>query len=119
MGGMISDDQISWLIRKIIFESFNDLDTKFTNDQILDMLHKNNDVAHSWTTAELEPHITHLCDCGLVRNIAQNLNTVWLKLFDLVEKVYCNTCHHDVYVGATTNSTQRTCPRSTCGAVLS
>ena len=62
---------ITLQIRKIIFEKFNDVESFFKD----------------------------ICDAGLTRNIAQNFTTIWLKLFDPAEKLHCNTCNYDVYLG--------------------
>ncbi len=35
-------------IRKIIFEKFNDVDNKFTNDEIFEILKENYDIYQSW-----------------------------------------------------------------------
>ena len=98
-------------IRKIIFEKFNDVDTKFTNDEIFEILKNNGDIDPSWIIDDVEPFFKEICDSGLARNIAQNFTTIWLKLFDPVEKSFCNTCKQDVYLGTTE---ERTCPNPLC-----
>ena len=35
-------------IRKIIFEKFNDVDKKFTNDEVFEILKSNGDMNPSW-----------------------------------------------------------------------
>jgi len=79
---------ISLQIRKIIFEKFNDVDTKFTNDDIFEILKSENDVDPSWIIDDTESLFNDLCDSGLVRNIAQNFTTIFLKLFDPIEKFH-------------------------------
>ena len=69
-------------IRKIIFEKFNDIDTKFTNDDIFEILKSEGDINPSWIIDDTESLFNDLCDSGLVRNIAQNFTTIFLKLFD-------------------------------------
>ena len=98
-------------IRKIIFEEFNDIDTKFTNDQIFEILKSNGDIDSSWIIDDTESLFNDLCDSGLIRNIAQNFTTIFLKLFDTVEKLHCNSCSNDIYVGT---SEERTCPIPSC-----
>ncbi|MDC0450583.1 hypothetical protein OAL59_01450 [Nitrosopumilus sp.] len=98
-------------IRKIIFEEFNDIDTKFTNDQIFEILKSNGDIDSSWIIDDTEFLFNDLCDSGLIRNIAQNFTTIFLKLFDTVEKLHCNSCSNDIYVGT---SEERTCPNPSC-----
>jgi len=46
-----------------------------------------------------------------VRNIAQNFTTIFLKLFDPIEKFHCDSCNHDVYLGT---SEERICPNPSC-----
>ena len=98
-------------IRKIIFEKFNDVDTKFTNDEIFEILKNNSDIDSSWIIDDVEPFFNDICDSGLARNIAQNFTTIWLKLFDPIEKLHCNTCNHDVYLGT---SEDRICSNPSC-----
>lgn len=94
-------------IRKVIFDKFNDPDTKFTNDEVFEILQKNNAVEKSLTIDDMEQHFAALCDAGLMRNIAQNFTTQWFKIFDSLEKVGCQSCHKDVYLSS---SEERICP---------
>ena len=106
---------IALQIRKIIFEKFNDVDNKFTNDEIFEQLKKNGDIDPSWIIDDTEPFFNEICESGLARNIAQNFTTIWLKLFDPVEKFHCNSCNNDVYLGI---SEDRNCPNPSCGSKL-
>lgn len=98
-------------IRKIIFEKFNDVDTIFTNDNIFEILKENGDVDPSWIIDDVESFFNGLCNSGLARNIAQNFTTIHLKLFDPIEKLHCDSCNHDVYLGP---SEEKICPNSSC-----
>ena len=102
---------ISLQIRKIIFEKFNDINTKFTNDNIFEILKSEGDINPSWIIDDAEYLFNDLCDSGLVRNIAQNFTTIFLKLFDPVEKFHCNSCNHDIHLGI---SEERVCPNPSC-----
>ena len=102
-------------IRKIIFEKFNDIDTRFNNDEIFDILKQNGDIDSSWIVDDIESFINEICDSGLTRNIAQNFTTIWLKLFDPIEKLHCTSCNQDIYVGTSEN---RVCPNPTCKSSL-
>ena len=102
---------ISLQIRKIIFEKFNDIDVKFTNDEIFEMIKENGDLDPSWIIDDTESFFNDICDSGLARNIAQNLTTIWMKLFDPVEKLHCSACDNDVYLGT---SEERMCPNPSC-----
>ena len=106
---------IALQIRKIIFENFNDVDNRFTNDEIFEHLKKNGDIDPSWIIDDTEPFFNEICKSGLTRNIAQNFTTIWLKLFDSVEKLHCNSCNNDVFVGTTED---RKCPNPSCGSKL-
>ena len=102
-------------IRKIIFEKFNNVDTKFTNDEIFEIIKSNGDLNPSWIIDDTESFFTDICDSGLVRNIAQNLTTMYLKLFDPIEKFHCNVCNNDVYLGT---SEERKCPNPSCKSAI-
>jgi hypothetical protein len=102
-------------IRKIIFEKYNDPELRFTNDEIYEILKNNGDVDKSWTIDDMEKYFQEICDSGLVRNIAQNFTTIWLKLFDSVEKIHCNSCNQDIYLG---KSESRVCTNSKCKATI-
>ena len=106
---------ISLQIRKIIFEKFNDINTKFTNDNIFEILKSEGDINPSWIIDDTEYLFNDLCDSGLVRNIAQNFTTIFLKLFDPIEKLLCDSCSHDIYLGATE---ERVCPNSSCKSFI-
>ena len=102
---------ISLQIRKIIFDKFNDVDTKFTNDDIFELIKENGDLDPSWIIDDVESYFNDLCDSGLARNIAQNFTTMWLKLFDPVEKFHCDACDNDIHLGT---SEEKICPNSSC-----
>ena len=102
-------------IRKIIFEKFNDVETKFTNDEIFEILKSEGDIDPSWIIDDTESLFHDLCDSGLVRNIAQNFTTIFLKLFDPVEKFHCNACNNDIFLGI---SEERLCPTSSCKSTI-
>ena len=102
-------------IRKIIFENYNDVDTRFNNDQILEFLKKNEVVDSSIIVDNLEGEFEKIEDDGLVRCIAQNFTTKWFKLYNDVEKIHCDSCNNDVHVG---KDESRKCPNSECSANL-
>lgn len=94
-------------IRKVIFEKYNNPDTKFTNDEIFEILQKNNIIEKSIVIDDMEKYFSELCDSGLMRNIAQNFTTQYFKLFDDMEKVKCNSCNNESPIG---KSESRVCP---------
>lgn len=102
-------------IRKIIFDNFNNVDARFNNDEIFELLRHNGDVDMDWTIDDLESFFSEICDSGLVRNIAQNFTTMWFKLFEPVEQIRCGSCNLDVHLGG---AEERSCPNPGCNAVI-
>ena len=106
---------ITTSIRKVIFENFNDNDLRFNNDQIFEILKKDQMIDSSLTIDDMEVYFKELCDTELLRNIAQNFTTQWFKLFEPLEKIQCNSCKKESYI---TQSENRTCQDSSCGSTL-
>ena len=102
-------------IRKVIFENFNDLDLKFNNDQIFEILKQNKNIDQSLMIDDMEIYFKELCDAELLRNIAQNFTTQWFKLFELFEKIECKSCKNENYL---TSSEKKICQNQRCGATL-
>ena len=102
-------------IRKIIFENFNEIDLRFNNDEIYELLKKNDNFDQSQTIDDLESDFKKIEDDGLVRCIAQNFTTQWFKIFDDVEKITCSSCNSEIYLG---KEESRVCPVSDCSASL-
>ena len=102
-------------IRKIIFEKFNDPDTRFTNDEVFEVIKNNGDIDKSWTIDDMEKYFLEICDTGLVRNIAQNFTTIWFKLFEPIEKIQCKSCNQEIYLA---KSEPRVCSNSDCKATI-
>lgn len=107
-----SNATIPLQIRKIIFEKFNDTNLRFTNDEIFEIL-KSNGLDGSLTIDDVEQYFNQLRDGGLIRQIAQNFTTNYYKLFDTVEKIKCNSCNQEVYLG---KMEPRVCPN--CNAAI-
>ncbi len=106
---------IALQIRKIIFEKFNDIDSKFTNDEIFEILKSNGDIDSSWIIDDTEKFFNELCDSGLARNIAQNFTTMYLKLFDPMVKFHCDACDNDIHLGP---YEEKKCPNPACKSVI-
>lgn len=102
-------------IRKVIFENFNDLDLRFNNDQIFEILKQNKNIDQSLTIDAMEIYFKELCDAELLRNIAQNFTTQWFKLFELFEKIECKSCKNENYL---TSSEKMICQNQKCSATL-
>ena len=102
-------------IRKVIFENFNELDLRFNNDQIFEILKQNKNIDQSLTIDDMEIYFKELCDAELLRNIAQNFTTQWFKLFELFEKIECKSCKNENYL---TSSEKMICQNQKCSATL-
>lgn len=111
MGNFTPKVPIQLQIRKIIFENHNAADEKFTNDEIFEKIKQNGDLDPSWIIDDIESYFHEICDSGLVRNIAQNFTTIWLKMFDPMVKRHCSACNLDVYLGT---SEKQICPNPSC-----
>ncbi len=106
---------IATSIRKVIFENFNDDDLRFNNDQIFEILKKDQMIDSSLTIDDMEIYFKELCDAELLRNIAQNFTTQWFKLFELFEKIECKSCKNENYL---TSSEKMICQNQKCSATL-
>ena len=100
-------NSVAFQIRKIIYEKFNDTNSRFTNDDVFEVM-KDNGMANSLTIDDMEPYFKQLHDEGLIRPIAQNFTTQWYKLFEKVEKLNCKSCGQDIHLG---NLESRICPQ--------
>ena len=112
---MVDNPSITSSIRKIIFENFNDDDLSFNNDQIFEILKRDQMIDSSLTIDDMEVHFKELCDTELLRNIAQNFTTQWFKLFESLEKIQCNSCKKESYLTASENMI---CQSTSCGSTL-
>ena len=102
-------------IRKVIFENFNDVDLRFNNDQVFEILKQNETIDPSLTINDMEVYFKELCDAEILRNIGQNFNTQWFKLFEPIEKIQCSSCKKESYIISSEN---RICQNSSCGSTL-
>ena len=102
-------------IRRIIFENFNDVDSRFNNDQVFGILKQNEKVDPSLTINDMDVYFKELCDAEILRNIAQNFTTQWFKLFEPIEKIQCSSCKKESYIISSENSI---CQNSSCGSSI-
>jgi len=109
------DIPITTSIRRVIFENFNDVDLRFNNDQIFEILKQHEMIDQSLTIDVMEVHFKELCDTEILRNIAQNFTTQWFKLFEPIEKIQCNSCKKESYL---TSSENRICQNPSCGSTF-
>ena len=111
----MDNNPITTRIRKVIFENYNDVDLKFTNDQVFEILKQNEKIDPSLTINDMEVYFKELCDAEILRNIGQNLTTQWFKLFEPIEKIQCSSCKKESYIISSEN---RICQNSSCGSTL-
>ena len=111
----MTDITITNYIRKVIFENFNDNDLRFNNDQIFEILERDQMIDPSLTIDDMESYFKELCDTELLRNIAQNFTTQWFKLFEPLEKIQCNSCKKEIYLAS---SESRICQNPNCGSTF-
>ena len=111
----MDNNPIATSIRKAIFENYNDVDLKFNNDQVFEILKQNEKIDPSLTTIDMEVYFKELCDAEILRNIGQNFNTQWFKLFEPIEKIQCSSCKKESYIISSEN---RICQNSSCGSTL-
>jgi len=111
----VDNNPITTSIRRTIFENFNDADLKFNNDQVFEILKQNEKIDPSLTTIDMEVYFKELCDAEILRNIGQNFNTQWFKLFEPIEKIQCSSCKKESYIISSEN---RICQNSSCGSTL-
>ena len=111
----MDNNPITTSIRKAIFENYNDVDLKFNNDQVFEILKQNEKIDPSLTINDMEVYFKELCDAEILRNIGQNFNTQWFKLFEPIEKIQCSSCKKESYIIASEN---RICQNSSCGSTL-
>ena len=106
---------ITTSIRRVIFENFNDVDLRFNNDQIFEIIKQHKMIDQSLTIDAMEVHFKELCDTEILRNIAQNFTTQWFKLFEPIEKIQCNSCKKESYFVSSEN---RICQNPSCGSTF-
>lgn len=112
-GQFVPSVPVNLQLRRIIFERFNDPELRFTNDEIFAAVRDGGDVDPLWDVLDAEDEFAGLCRSGLLRNIAQNFNTVWYKLFDVVDEVRCGACSKTVHLG---RSEDPVCPNAACAS---
>ena len=111
----MDNNPITTSIRKVIFENYNDVDLKFNNDQVFEILKQDEKIDPSLTINDMEVYFKELCDAEILRNIGQNLTTQWFKLFELIEKIQCSSCKKESYIISSEN---KICQNSSCGSTL-
>ena len=84
-------------IRKIIFDNFNDVDTRFSNDEILGFLNNIDRYKALDDVLDFEDQLLEMEKSGLLRPIAQNFNTRYYRLWNILEPMICKVCGLTTY----------------------
>lgn len=101
-------------IRKIIFDNFNDTDTRFSNDEILGLLNQLDKYKALDDVLDFEDVLLEMEKSGMLRPIAQNFNTRYYRLWDTLEPATCKACSFSTYFMP--NEEGKVCPG--CGGKI-
>lgn len=102
-------------IRKIIFDSYNDVDIRFSNDEILAHLNEQNNYREmDLDVLDFEDVLLEMESSGMLRPIAQNFNTRYYRLWGPVEQTDCKACGRATYFAS--SEEVKKCPN--CSAKL-
>ena len=101
-------------IRKIIFDNFNDTDTRFSNDEMLGYLNQIDKYKTLDDVLDFEDVLLEMEKSGLLRPIAQNFNTRYYRLWNTLGPATCKACGFSTYFAP--NEEGRACPE--CGAKM-
>lgn len=101
-------------IRKIIFDNFNDTDTRFSNDEILAFLNQMDRYKALEDVLDFEDVLLDMEKSGLLRAIAQNFNTRYYRLWNVLEPATCQACNFVTYFAQAEEN--KTCPQ--CNAKM-
>src|SRR5919201_852349 len=95
-------------IRKIIFDNFNDTDTRFSNNEMLGYLNQTEKYKALEDVLDFEDVLLEMEKSGLLRPIAQNFNTRYYRLWNMLEPATCKVCGLATYFAP--NEEGRACP---------
>lgn len=101
-------------IRKIIFDNFNDTDTRFSNDEMLGYLNQMEQYKSLDDVLDFEDVLLDMEKSGLLRPIAQNFNTRYYRLWNTLEPATCNACGFTTYFAPSEEG--KVCPK--CSAQM-
>jgi hypothetical protein len=80
-------------IRKIIFDNYNDVDVRFSNDEILaHLVQLDRYRGLELDVLDFEDVLLEMEKTGMLRPIAQNFNTRYYRLWGPVEQISCPSC---------------------------
>ena len=98
-------------IRKIIFDNFNDIDVRFSNDEMLGYLNQMDQYKTLDDVLDFEDVLLDMEKSGMLRPIAQNFNTRYFRLWNTLEPATCKSCNFITYF--VQNEEGKACPQ--CG----
>ncbi|MEW6605732.1 MAG: hypothetical protein AB1351_13745 [Thermoproteota archaeon] len=101
-------------IRRIIFDNFNDTDTRFSNDEMLGYLNQMNQYKSLDDVLDFEDVLLDMEKSGLLRPIAQNFNTRYYRLWNTLETATCKACGFSTYFAPSEEG--KICPK--CSAPM-
>ena len=101
-------------IRKIIFDNFNDIDVRFSNDEMLGYLNQMDEYKALEDVLDFEDVLLDMEKSGMLRPIAQNFNTRYYRLWNTLSPAKCKTCGLGTYFAL--NEEDKACPQ--CGAKM-
>jgi predicted Zn-ribbon and HTH transcriptional regulator len=101
-------------IRKLIFDNFNDTDTRFSNDEMLGLLNQTEQYKALDDVLDFEDVLLDMEKSGMLRPIAQNFNTRYYRLWNVLEPATCKACGLATYFAP--NEEGKACPK--CGAKM-
>ena len=101
-------------IRQIIFDNYNDTDTRFSNDEILGHLNQMDRYKTLDDVLDFEDVLLEMEKSGLLRPIAQNFNTRYYRLWAVMEPATCKACGQASYFAPAEE--EKACPK--CGAKM-
>ena len=99
-------------VRKIIFDNFNDIDVRFSNDEILGLLSQIDRYKALDDVLAFEDVLLDMEKSGMLRPIAQNFNTRYYRLWNTLGPATCKACGLATYFAP--NEEGKACPP--CGA---
>ena len=104
----------SGAIRKIIFDNFNDTDVRFSNDEMLGYLNQLDQYKNLDDVLDFEDVLLDMEKSGMLRPIAQNFNTRYYRLWNVLESAACKSCGNSTYFAP--NEEGKACPQ--CGVKM-
>ena len=99
-------------LRKVLYDNYNDTDVRFSNDDLLEHLNKNEKYRQmELDVLDFEDQLLELEASGLLRAIAQNFNTRYYRIWSPLEQMTCSNCGSESYYSPSEEA--KKCPK--CG----